>query len=130
MCVSAIQQERDVIGKRRKLDDETCGADRGGEFLRTLINSETLCAQLRHSVIKSTGVASYDQGRIKCEKNEQIATLNDVGSSIHQQLLLIVEWAKSLKEFRALPLNDQVSVARARQKYGDPKIGLPAGWTP
>lgn len=51
----------------------------------------------------------YDKGKIKFETNDKIATLNDVGSSIHQQLVLTVEWAKSLGEFRGLPLDDQVS---------------------
>jgi len=43
----------------------------------------------------------------------RIATLNDVATSIHQQLVLTVEWAKSLSEFRALPLDDQVSLLKA-----------------
>jgi ABC-type transport system involved in Fe-S cluster assembly fused permease/ATPase subunit len=38
--------------------------------------------------------------------------LNDVGTSIHQQLVLTVEWAKSLQDFRALSLDDQASLLR------------------
>lgn len=51
MRVDAIQHERDAIGKRRKLDDDA----EGNSFLRSLLNSEKLCAQLRGSVIKNTG---------------------------------------------------------------------------
>jgi hypothetical protein len=51
MRVDAIQQERDSIGKRRKLDDEA----EGNSFLKALLDSEKLCVQLRDSVIKSTG---------------------------------------------------------------------------
>jgi ABC-type transport system involved in Fe-S cluster assembly fused permease/ATPase subunit len=54
----------------------------------------------------------YDKGKIKFEPNANIANLNDVGASIHQQLVLTVEWAKSLNEFRALSLDDQASLLR------------------
>lgn len=46
--VSAIQNERDTIGKRRKPETET------EELLDELLKSEKLCQQLRSSVIKST----------------------------------------------------------------------------
>jgi hypothetical protein len=51
MRVECIQNERDAIGKRRKLDEET----EGNAFLKSLLDSEKLCVQLRDSVIKSTG---------------------------------------------------------------------------
>jgi hypothetical protein len=49
--LAAIQHERDAIGKRRKLDDDA----EGHGFLKSLLDSEKLCIQLRDSVIKSTG---------------------------------------------------------------------------
>ncbi|KAI6226030.1 Zinc finger and Nuclear hormone receptor domain containing protein [Aphelenchoides besseyi] len=110
MRADAIQNERDVIGKRRRVDEE---GDRGAEFLKRLLDSEKLCIQLRDSVIKTTGQVMYDKGKIKYEGNERIATLDDVGASIHQRLVLTVEWAKSLHEFSSLPLDDQASLLKA-----------------
>ncbi|KAI6207700.1 hypothetical protein M3Y96_00036700 [Aphelenchoides besseyi] len=110
MRADAIQNERDVIGKRRRIDEE---GDRGAEFLKRLLDSEKLCIQLRDSVIKTTGQVMYDKGKIKYEGNERIATLDDVGASIHQRLVLTVEWAKSLHEFSSLPLDDQASLLKA-----------------
>ncbi|CAD5210469.1 unnamed protein product [Bursaphelenchus xylophilus] len=110
MRIEAIQNERDSIGKRRKLDPEL---NEGANFLKDLTNAESLCIQLRESVIKSTDQISYDKGKIKYEGNTKMATLNDVGSSIHQQLLLTVEWAKSLGPFRELELDDQAALLKA-----------------
>ena len=52
---------------------------------------------------------SYDCGKVKWKNDDQrVATLDDVGKSIHQQLALMVEWAKSLSEISKLTVEDQV----------------------
>lgn len=43
------------------------------------------------------------------------ATVNDIFTSIHSQLLLVIEWAKTLPPFAALSTDDQV--------YGRGKVG-------
>ncbi|KAI6241196.1 hypothetical protein M3Y99_00343100 [Aphelenchoides fujianensis] len=68
MRVDAIQNERDVIGKRRRVDED---GDRGGDFLKRP-------AGLREA-----------------------------------QLVLTVEWAKSVREFAELALEDQASLLKA-----------------
>uniref|UniRef100_A0A914ENA6 Uncharacterized protein n=1 Tax=Acrobeloides nanus TaxID=290746 RepID=A0A914ENA6_9BILA len=103
MRESAIQSERDVLGKRQKLD----GTDESSRFFDNLVDSEKLCLQLRETVIKSTEQVIYDKGKIKYENHPKIANLDDVRSSMHQQLVILVEWAKSLGLFQALPIEDQ-----------------------
>jgi hypothetical protein len=110
MKTSAIQNERDVIGKRRKLENDE---ETSAQFLQSLIFSEKLCLQLRESVIKSTEQVIYDKGKINYKHSAHFATLNDVGNSIHQQLCILVEWAKSLVQFQEIALNDQASLLKA-----------------
>ncbi|KAH7668110.1 NHR-69 protein, partial [Aphelenchoides avenae] len=104
MRIDAIQSERDIIGKRKKPSQE---GDDATAFIESLLNSEKMCLQLRESVIKSTEQVAYDKGRILYEPRPRIATLNDVGTSIHQQLVITVEWAKTLEPFKSLSLQDQ-----------------------
>lgn len=40
--------------------------------------------------------------------NKQFAGINDVCDSMKQQLLILVEWAKSIPAFAELQLDDQV----------------------
>lgn len=109
MKSNAIQNERDTIGKRRKPETET------EELLDELLKSEKLCQQLRSSVIKSTEQVSYDCGKVKMWRieDDRRATLDDVGKSIHQQLVLLVEWAKSLPQFTRLSMDDQAALLKA-----------------
>uniref|UniRef100_A0AC34GPZ8 NR LBD domain-containing protein n=1 Tax=Panagrolaimus sp. ES5 TaxID=591445 RepID=A0AC34GPZ8_9BILA len=110
MKATAIQNERDVIGKRRKLENEE---ETSTHFLQSLIYSEKLCLQLRESVIKSTEQVVYDKGKIDYKEHAHFATLNDVGTSIHQQLCILVEWSKSISQFQEISLNDQASLLKA-----------------
>lgn len=41
--------------------------------------------------------------------NKQFASIHDVCDSMKQQLLILVEWAKSIPNFAELQLDDQVS---------------------
>lgn len=45
--------------------------------------------------------------------NKQFAGINDVCDSMKQQLLVLVEWAKSIPPFAELMLDDQVALLRA-----------------
>ncbi|GMT01033.1 hypothetical protein PENTCL1PPCAC_23207 [Pristionchus entomophagus] len=110
MQSNAIQSERDILGKRKKPED----ADAEDEIMQSLLNSERLVQQLRTSVIKSTEQATYEITRAKIEpSDERKATVDDVGKSIHQQLVLIVEWAKSLHPFTLLSKEDQTALLKA-----------------
>lgn len=109
MKSNAIQNERDAIGKRKNPETDV------DELLVELLMSEKLCQQLRSSVIKSTEQVSYDCGKVKPWRieDDRWATLDDVGKSIHQQLVLLVEWAKSLPQFTQLTVDDQAALLKA-----------------
>ncbi|CAD6197187.1 unnamed protein product [Caenorhabditis auriculariae] len=107
MKSNAIQNERDAIGKRKKAESER------EELIDQLVAAEKLCQQLRSSVIKRTQTVSYDCGKVKFKtEDDRRATLDDVGKSIHQQLVLLVEWAKSLQQFSLLSLTDQAALLK------------------
>lgn len=40
--------------------------------------------------------------------NKQLASIADIGDSMKQQLLILVEWAKHIPAFSELSLDDQV----------------------
>ncbi|VDM44364.1 unnamed protein product [Toxocara canis] len=84
MRTEAIQNERDAIGKRKKNE-----SDEENTLLQVLLRSETNDQQ--------TG----------------LATLDDVVKSFHQQLALLVEWAKTLPQLASLTLDDQASLLKA-----------------
>ncbi|KAF7633951.1 hypothetical protein Mgra_00006690 [Meloidogyne graminicola] len=46
------------------------------------------------------------------KNNCKLATTEDVTNSMHQQLILLVEWAKQLEEFRRLSLFSQIALLR------------------
>ncbi|CAI5438946.1 unnamed protein product [Caenorhabditis angaria] len=111
MKANAIQNERDAIGKRKKAGDQT--ETEKEELIDQLVAAETLCQQLRSSVIKRTQQVSYDCGKVKWNyEDDRRATLDDIGKSIHQQLVLLVEWAKSLPQFTFLAISDQASLLK------------------
>lgn len=109
MKSNAIQNERDAIGKRKKPSE-------GGkeDLMDQLVQAETLCQQLRSSVIKNTSsLAPYDCGKVKWNyEDARAATLDDIGKSIHQQLVLFIEWAKSLSQFTLLAQLDQAALLK------------------
>ena len=45
----------------------------------------------------------------KADDTKIIASVNDVGDSMRQQLLALVEWAKFIPAFAELPIDDQVN---------------------
>ena len=65
-----------------------------------LIQAESAMRQLRGTVITRTADAY------------RTATTVDVTESMHQQLILMVEWAKQLDQFRRLPMQSQIGLLR------------------
>ena len=54
----------------------------------------------------STELTEYDIS------NKRLASIPDIGESMKQQLLILVEWAKHIQAFSELVLDDQVSAPR------------------
>ena len=46
--------------------------------------------------------------------NKQLASIVDIGDSMKQQLLILVEWAKFIPVFSELTLDDQVRMIKIR----------------
>ncbi|CAI2315352.1 unnamed protein product [Caenorhabditis sp. 36 PRJEB53466] len=108
MKSNAIQNERDAIGKRKKPNE----AEKE-DLIDQLVGAEQMCQQLRSSVIKNTSLATYDCGKVKWNyEDARAATLDDIGKSIHQQLVLFIEWAKSLTQFLMLAPVDQAALLK------------------
>ncbi|CAD6188829.1 unnamed protein product [Caenorhabditis auriculariae] len=141
MRVDQVQNERDVIGKRNRANsgpsqnqpskassvrrnqsnDEANspestsssgdGWDNKESLIRALLQSEKATLSLRESVIKQTGNVDYitKQENIKPHNT---ATLNDVFKALHSQLLLVIEWAKTLPPFLELSTEDQTALLK------------------
>uniref|UniRef100_A0AC34F757 NR LBD domain-containing protein n=1 Tax=Panagrolaimus sp. ES5 TaxID=591445 RepID=A0AC34F757_9BILA len=86
-------------------------------LLDFLLKAENKIKSLRESVIKETGQFEYAP---KTEPLEPFsifsigrsATVNDIFHSLHSQLLLVIEWAKSLKPFADLSQGDQMALLK------------------
>lgn len=85
MRVDAIQHERDAIGKRRKLDEDA----EGNGFLKSLLDSEKLCVQLRDSVIKSTGQVNLRGFKLNSQNSFRSFMIKERSNSSHMIKLLI-----------------------------------------
>ncbi|CAL2030836.1 hypothetical protein CAEBREN_14643 [Caenorhabditis brenneri] len=109
MKSNAIQNERDAIGKRKKTS-----VNGKQDLIEQLVEAENLCQQLRSSVIRNTSsLAPYDCGKVKWNyEDARAATLDDIGKSIHQQLVLFIEWAKSLPQFTFLAQLDKAALLK------------------
>lgn len=120
-----VQSERDVIGKREKKDNvktfvhdptprtspELSQSPPNDEYdllLESLLKSEMTIQGLRETVITQTGNVEYTtKSKNRLANADSTATLNDVLKSMHSQLLLVIEWAKTLPEFTQLSGADQ-----------------------
>ncbi|CAJ0567851.1 unnamed protein product, partial [Mesorhabditis spiculigera] len=94
---SKIQIERDRIAK----PSPTATTVAEEPLLEELLQAEAAVRQLRSSVITRTSDARRGE-----------ATTIDVTDSMHQQLVLMVEWAKRLVSFSKLPMRTQVGLLR------------------
>ncbi|KAI1701092.1 ligand-binding domain of nuclear hormone receptor domain-containing protein [Ditylenchus destructor] len=71
------------------------------DCINKLMQAETTMRQMRASVITRTADAKI-----------RTANVGDVTESMHQQLILMVEWAKNLEQFRQLPMPSQIGLLR------------------
>ncbi|XP_028966744.1 hepatocyte nuclear factor 4-alpha [Galendromus occidentalis] len=102
MRKEAVQNERDRISCRRPSYEDTGALAAQGLSLQCLVTADI------HSRNNSAGY-EHDQDI----QTKKIAKLGDVCDSMKQQLLVLVEWAKSLPCFSELHLDDQVALLRA-----------------
>ncbi|XP_042196409.1 hepatocyte nuclear factor 4-beta isoform X2 [Callorhinchus milii] len=98
MKKEAVQNERDRISIRRSSYE-----DLGSLSINTLVQAEAMAQQI-------SAFNPVHHAEIAMKK---MATINDVGESMKQQLLVLVEWAKYIPAFCELPLDDQVALLRA-----------------
>ncbi|VDD96451.1 unnamed protein product [Enterobius vermicularis] len=93
----AVQHERDRIASHRA----SAALNNNSEaYINHLLKAEQAAHMLRASVITRTADA------------RRMATTSDVTDSMHQQLMLMVEWAKNLPEFLQLPMDCQIALLR------------------
>lgn len=107
MKKEAVQNERDRISCRRPSYEETPASH--GLTTTILLQAELLSRQVGGPLEQMTPhLNEYDFS------NKRIASMDDICDSMRQQLLILVEWAKYIPVFGELPLDDQVSLLRAR----------------
>lgn len=99
MRKEAVQNERDQIKKK----NTTVVEDDDSLSISTLLNAES---QSRRRPTTTGGDATAPEHKI-------IASVNDVGDSMREQLLALVDWAKYIPAFAELPIDDQVALFRA-----------------
>ncbi|VDN03434.1 unnamed protein product [Thelazia callipaeda] len=159
MKVDAVQNERDVIGRRNRapssplpstslpLENNSAhytktdqikssptpkGSSRIGQFmvsqstatsvptwdtprslLESLLISEKKIQSLRESVIKQTDVPMWTKNQLYAANEAcRTATIKDIYMSIHSQLLLVIEWAKTIPPFASLSTDDQTALLK------------------
>uniref|UniRef100_A0A914ZX65 NR LBD domain-containing protein n=2 Tax=Parascaris univalens TaxID=6257 RepID=A0A914ZX65_PARUN len=93
----AVQNERDTIVPHQASCTDSAYSE---AYIATLLKAEQATHLLRASVITRTADA------------RRTATTCDVTDSMHQQLVLMVEWAKNLTQFLELPMNAQIALLR------------------
>uniref|UniRef100_A0A915BGI0 Nuclear hormone receptor family member nhr-35 n=1 Tax=Parascaris univalens TaxID=6257 RepID=A0A915BGI0_PARUN len=161
MKVDAVQNERDIIGKRHRAasassapgslhnaggiavsaakisntprqslvrrlschysppstsSSSSSGWETPKSLLESLLLSEETIQGLRDTVIRQTGGVEYSSKKelpIQTSDGGRKATVNDIFLSIHSQLLLAIEWAKTLPPFAALSTDDQTALLKS-----------------
>lgn len=101
---SAVQNERDRISCRRPSLEEVDTSN--GLSVKFLLRAENFSRHFGAALDD----ASDGDGDLS---NKRFASINDVCDSMKQQLLILVEWAKSIPAFAELQLDDQVALLRA-----------------
>ncbi|XP_049267664.1 LOW QUALITY PROTEIN: hepatocyte nuclear factor 4-gamma-like, partial [Rhipicephalus sanguineus] len=96
---SAVQNERDRISNRRPSYDDSNNSS--GLSVKNLLNAEMYS---RNQGGPHTNSAS---------RTKKVATIGDVCESMKQQLVILVDWAKSVPSFTELSIEDQVALLRA-----------------
>ncbi|CAI4227356.1 unnamed protein product [Auanema sp. JU1783] len=81
-----------------------------------LLQSETTIQNLRDTVIQQTGNVEYatkpEDFCSSSSNGSRTATVNDIFKSMHSQLLLVIEWAKTLQPFVELSPDDQTALLK------------------
>lgn len=73
----------------------------------TLLNADVVSRQGQNAYEPCKDqLSEYEVG------NKQLASIADIGDSMKQQLLILVEWAKYIPAFSELTLDDQVKSFR------------------
>uniref|UniRef100_A0A7E4V311 Nuclear receptor domain-containing protein n=1 Tax=Panagrellus redivivus TaxID=6233 RepID=A0A7E4V311_PANRE len=148
MKVDAVQNERDLIGKRPRMGPSgmsftnmpaaptntamptsfggnnsptTCDPlmdstwDSPPNLLDFLLKAENKIKSLRETVIKETSQVEYAaraEPDFSMRNQCRSASVNDIFHSLHSQLLLVIEWAKSLRPFAELNPADQTALLK------------------
>jgi len=109
MKKDAVQNERDRISKRTPTLEETM-VGHNGLSVKALLNAEVFSRQ------QAQGNNGYDICMELTDydiSTKRLASIPDIGESMKQQLLILVEWAKHIQAFSELVLDDQVALLRA-----------------
>lgn len=99
MRKDAVQNERDKIRVKQNKKDQSTD-DEEDLSIASLRRAELDCATFNYRLPENLD-------------NKLTASINDVCESMKQQLLNLVEWAKRIKAFNDLLLDDQVALLRA-----------------
>lgn len=102
MKKEAVQNERDRISCRRPSSEDSNATN--GLSVKFLLKAEMLSRQVTAALDDVTNDDDLS--------NKQHASIHDVCDSMKQQLLILVEWAKSIPAFAELQLDDQVALLR------------------
>jgi nuclear factor 4 len=102
MKKEAVQNERDRISCRRPSTEDS--NSNNGLSVKFLLKAEMLSRQVTAALDEVTNDNDLS--------NKQHASINEVCDSMKQQLLILVEWAKSIPAFAELQLDDQVALLR------------------
>lgn len=89
-----------------------------GLSVKALLNAEMSSRQ---------GQAGYETYKELSEyeiSGKQLASIIDIGDSMKQQLLILVEWAKHIPAFIELSLDDQVRASETRLSFGKQLIAI------
>merc|ERR1719347_533764 len=104
MKKDAVQNERDRISKRSPTLEDSLLGGHSGLSVKTLLNAEVYSRQGEGAICE---LGEYDMA------TKRLASIPDIGESMKQQLLILVEWAKHIPAFSELVLDDQVALLRA-----------------
>uniref|UniRef100_A0A0R3RKP0 Nuclear receptor domain-containing protein n=1 Tax=Elaeophora elaphi TaxID=1147741 RepID=A0A0R3RKP0_9BILA len=82
-------------------------------LLESLLLSEKKMQSLRETIMKQTDVPLWTRNQLYGASDAgRTATIRDIYTSIHSQLLLVIEWAKTLSPFAALSTDDQTALLK------------------
>uniref|UniRef100_A0A8R1TRT3 Nuclear receptor domain-containing protein n=1 Tax=Onchocerca volvulus TaxID=6282 RepID=A0A8R1TRT3_ONCVO len=82
-------------------------------LLESLLSSEKKIGNLQETIMKQTDVQLWAKNQLYEENDAgRTATIKDIYTSIHSQLLLVIEWAKTLSPFTELSTDDQTALLK------------------